>query len=105
MEVEDTNPQEIEEELRKAYSRVNINFNREPLYELKVIRDKLWDAYKNDRIGNDPVFAKFMYDELVPKLCPRIEREYGSNEEAVSNLAINQLFYSGLRPLLMSPMR
>ena len=77
MEKEDTKPEEIEDELRKAFSHVSSNFSREPIEELKVIRDKLWDAYKNDRISNDPVFAKFMYDEFVPYICYKIEKEYG----------------------------
>ena len=77
MQKEDTKPQEIEEELRKAYTFVTQNFIREPFEELGVIRDKLWEAYQNDRIGNDPVFAKFIYDELMPTFCPNIEKEYG----------------------------
>ena len=89
MEKEDANAQEIEEELRKAHSRVRLNFNRQPLNELKVIKDKLWEAYKIDRIGNDPVFAKFVYDDLVPYLCPRIEKEYGGSNQNVRLLQIN----------------
>jgi hypothetical protein len=45
MEKEDANAQEIEEELRKAYTFVTQNFIREPYEELGVIRDKLWEAY------------------------------------------------------------
>ena len=81
MQKEDTKPQEIEEELRKAYTHVCQNFVREPFQELGIIRDKLWEAYQNDRMGSDPVFAKFMYEELMPAFCPKIETEYGLKAE------------------------
>lgn len=46
-----------------------------------MIRDKLWEAYKTDRIGSDPAFAKFIYDELAPAFCPAVEKEYGIKKE------------------------
>ena len=32
-------------------------------------------------MGNDPVFAKFIYEELMPTFCPNIEKEYGLKAE------------------------
>lgn len=77
---------------------MTLNFIREPILELGVIRDKLWEAYQTDRIGSDPAFAKFIYDELMPTFCPAIEKEYGIKAEVRRNFRLNFIrIFSGSR--------
>ena len=48
---------------------------QEPTEQLTVIRDYLRQAAETDSVGSDPVFAKFLYEELAPGLTKKLARE------------------------------
>ena len=57
---------------------------REPTAELIELKECLQHAIANDWFNKDPVFAKFVYEEVAPGLMKLLARER-SNQPPVRN--------------------
>ena len=60
---------------------------KEPVAELIELRECLQDAIKNDTFNKDPVFAKFVYEEMGPGIIKLLARER-SNQPPVSEFQL-----------------
>ena len=47
-----------------------IRKQKEPIYQLQVVRDAINDAIKTDRMGREPEFATYLSDTLGMKIMP-----------------------------------
>ena len=56
---------------------------KEPIEALAELRDALQQAAKEDWIGTDPIWAKFLYEDCAPGITKLLARER-SNDVKVS---------------------
>lgn len=62
-----------------------IDKRQEPLAEMIALKDAMKKAVETNEAEKDPVFAKFLYDDLAPGLSKRLSKEK-SNDNNVSLL-------------------
>jgi hypothetical protein len=55
---------------------------KEPTNNFTLIHSALQEALFTDRVGNDPAFATFIYEDLGPGIAKRLNKER-SNDETV----------------------
>ena len=58
---------QVEEELKTATAKAvkASEFGTAPTESLVIVRDYLHDAIEKNRVAQDPVFAKFLYEECA----------------------------------------
>ena len=74
----DEAPTEIElEALKDAVGRalLAIRKQKEPIYQLQVVRDAIKDAISTDRMAREPEFANYLNNTLGMKMMPQMARE------------------------------
>ena len=63
-----------------------IRKQKEPIYQLQVVRDAINDAIKTDRMGREPEFATYLSDTLGMKIMPQMARERSLDNEVSASL-------------------
>ena len=80
---------DVEPELRAALKEAmkQLRFQQEPKREFQLISKYLQKAYQTDQAASDPVFAKFLYEEIAPGLMKRLSQEYSYDNEYLEIVA------------------
>ena len=75
--------EDVEQDLRNATTAAvkALEFWKEPTKALVVIVKYLREAAKTDRVATDPVFAKFLYEDLAPGVTRKLAKERTSDDE------------------------
>ena len=77
---------DVEPELRAALKEAmkQLRFQQEPKKEFQLISQYLREAYRTEQVESDPIFAKFLYEEIGPGLMKRLSQEYSYDNEVSS---------------------
>ena len=72
----------MEPDLRNATTLAikALEFWKEPTKAFMIIKKYLEEAVANERVKNDAIFAKFLYEELAPGLTRKLSRERSNDD-------------------------
>ena len=73
---------DVEQDLRNATTIAikALEFWKEPTKAFMIIKKYLAEAVENDRVANDPIFAKFLYEVLAPGLARKLAKERSNDD-------------------------